>query len=112
MRLIKLFKKMLTPVEPQWHWRPVSDPVPWDCCAGAELIGVYRGKIQRNGSYGPYEVVTIYSDGTVFAISGSALIRKLDLVPQGSQVRIVRRHDATTSSGYSMKQFDVYTRSV
>jgi hypothetical protein len=92
-------------------WRKISSPTTWRPQDGEELIGYYVGRTQRDGSFGPYEVVLVAVPykGT-FMVSGTKLIQLADsaMLTRGDAVRVVFLGKKEIGEDREMKDFELY----
>lgn len=96
-------------------WRRVRGPRTWVPEPGDEIIGKYGGRTLKHGSYGPYEVVLVFTEDQAYVVSGVVIIQAIDAaqLEKGDIVRIVFHGYKTLDHGERrMKMFDLYVPEV
>jgi len=98
-------------IKDRYDWRKVKAPRKWvPADVGDELVGYYGGRTQKDGQFGPYELVTVHVplEGS-YTLSGTQLIQLLDasMVVIGHPIRVVWCGLRETPAGHMMKTYEV-----
>lgn len=91
------------------RWKRVKAPRIWRPGEGEVLIGTYRGRRTKSGSYGAYEVGVIETaELGMFIVSGVVVMGMLESVAEGTVVRI-EYHGLRPGTGErTFKAFEVF----
>lgn len=95
-------------------WKRVKTPRPWrPKVVGDTLVGTYLGLHDKNGQFGPYQVVLIKcADGEVRYVSGTVIISLFTAagfnIGELPQIRLVWQGLQDGTMGNTYKDFDLY----
>jgi hypothetical protein len=97
------------------QWRKLKYPAPWRPSPGDELVGYYRGTVQRNGRFGEYTALLVGVPASLavvdtYMVSGCRAIQAVqasEILP-GTVIRVVYGGLEMPDKDRSIRLLDVF----